>query len=126
MEAHMKSCHEVLVNWRTLLKERYSTRKVVVILTILFLSLADAFFTILIIKNGGIELNPIMALAIEKGIFAFLLSKYLLTSVGLLILCVLSYIKLARHALVTFLLFYMVLFVCHLSTFYLTYSWLAR
>jgi len=116
----MQAAPGLLNKWQDLLHRRYSVRRSAVILSILCLSLADAFFTLILLERGGTELNPIMASAISSGIVPFILSKHLLTSFGLLVLCVFGYKKMAKSALISLLLFYSVLFCLHLS-FFLSY-----
>jgi len=117
LEAYIQAVPGLLNKWQNLLQRKYSLRRALVILSILCLSLADAFFTLVLLEKGGIELNPVMASAIERGVVPFILSKHLLTSFGLLVLCVFGYKKLAKSALVSLLLFYSVLFCIHLSFF---------
>jgi len=52
----------------------------VITLSILLLCLADAYMTILIIANGGEELNMFMDILINKGMFNFIIGKYIITS----------------------------------------------
>lgn len=50
----------------------------------------DAFFTLRLLDRGAIEVNPIMAAALEQSAFVFAASKLLLTGIGLLMLVFLS------------------------------------
>ena len=56
------------------------------IIFISVMSILDYGFTLIHLKKGAIELNPLMAMAIEVSESYFFLLKYLLTSFGLLIL----------------------------------------
>lgn len=57
---------------------------------IMLLSTLDAFFTLQLLDRGAVEVNPVMAMAIEHGTAAFAGSKMLLTGVGILMLVFLS------------------------------------
>ena len=60
-----------------------------VVLSIIIMSILDAFFTILLLENGDIiEVNPLMAALIEKGSFYFFNVKYLLTALSLILLVI--------------------------------------
>lgn len=56
----------------------------------MLLSAMDAFFTLQLIARGAIELNPVMALALEYGHGPFAVSKMLLTGLPILTLVYLS------------------------------------
>ncbi|MCP4340738.1 MAG: hypothetical protein GY799_18085 [Desulfobulbaceae bacterium] len=56
------------------------------IIFISVMSILDYGFTLIHLKKGAIELNPLMAMAIEVSESYFFLLKYLLTSFGLFIL----------------------------------------
>lgn len=60
----------------------------------MLLSTLDAFFTLELLQRGAVEVNPVMALAIEHGTAAFTGSKMLLTGLGILMLVFLSRSKL--------------------------------
>jgi hypothetical protein len=56
------------------------------IIFISVMSILDYGFTLIHLKKGAIELNPVMAMAIEVSESYFFLLKYLITSFGLFIL----------------------------------------
>lgn len=56
----------------------------------MLLSSMDAFFTLSLIQRGAVELNPVMALALDYGNSAFAISKMLLTGFAILTLVYLS------------------------------------
>ena len=56
------------------------------IVFILFLSVLDAIFTLLLLQHGAVEINPVMAFYIDVGPYAFLAVKYGLTSLGVVFL----------------------------------------
>lgn len=57
---------------------------------IMLLSTLDAFFTLQLLDRGAVEINPLMAIAIEHGTGAFAGIKMLLTGLGILTLVFLS------------------------------------
>lgn len=61
---------------------------------IMLLSTLDAFFTLQLLDRGAVEINPLMAIAIEHGTAAFAGAKMLLTGLGILMLVFLSRSKL--------------------------------
>jgi len=68
--------------------DRYSPWLLVVIVLLLILSLADAFFTLYLIEHGATEINPIMAYFLSLGPWPFIFSKYFITCSGILCLLV--------------------------------------
>jgi hypothetical protein len=70
--------------------DRYSSILFGMIVSILFLSVVDAYLTLFLIDHGAAELNPLMAFYLDIGPQAFLLVKYGLTSSSVLVLLLLS------------------------------------
>jgi len=68
--------------------DRYSSASLWFVVTILILSVIDAFLTVILIRNGAVELNPVMAYYLNIGPQAFLAVKYALTSLSVFILLV--------------------------------------
>lgn len=68
--------------------DRYNSRLLSVILIILFLSVCDSLLTLFLIGNGSQELNPVMDYFLNISPWAFITAKYLLTSVGVVILLI--------------------------------------
>jgi hypothetical protein len=66
--------------------DRYSQTLFTSIVTILFLSVADALLTLFLTGHGATEINPVMAYYLNIGPYVFLCVKYLLTSLALVIL----------------------------------------
>jgi hypothetical protein len=56
----------------------------------MLMSSIDAYFTLKLLDRGAVELNPVMALAMEYGTGSFAASKMLLTALGILTLVFLS------------------------------------
>jgi hypothetical protein len=59
--------------------DRYEFRYLLLITAILILCFLDAYFTLTLIRFGGLELNPFMLLLMNKDIALALISKYLIT-----------------------------------------------
>lgn len=68
--------------------DRYSSSSLWFVIAILILSVIDAFLTVMLIRNGAVELNPVMAYYLSIGPQAFLAVKYALTSLSVFILLV--------------------------------------
>lgn len=49
-------------------------------LLLILLSVLDAFFTLELIKHGSSELNPFLAMMLEKDVMWFFATKYLITA----------------------------------------------
>ncbi len=64
-------------------------------IAILFLSAADAFFTLNILANGGEELNWFMKILIEDSVEKFVVFKLALTSMALILLVMHHNVQLA-------------------------------
>ena len=87
---------------------------VAISLSILLLCVADAFFTMTIINNGGRELNPFMDMFIKKDYRIFFFIKYSLTAIGLLIVIAHNRFRIFKffygyHILFVFLFIYSLL-----------------
>ena len=61
----------------------YDVKLFPIIMLIIGLCVADAYFTLTILSKGGTELNPIMEHLLEISPNAFFIGKYLMTSIGL-------------------------------------------
>lgn len=83
----------------------YIEPKLVVFVIIPFIfSILDALFTLWLLTKGGIELNPIMEVLIDINPVLFFISKFLLTSLGILMMLLFRYFKIfgcihVRHLL---------------------------
>ena len=67
---------------RFVLLDNYNTALFSAVLLILFLCLVDGFLTLYLICDGAIELNPIMDYFLKINPWAFILAKYILTSIS--------------------------------------------
>jgi hypothetical protein len=81
---------------RVLIFDRYNPRLFAAIIAILMLSIFDALFTLILIENGSSELNPVMAYFLQHGLLPFIIAKYLLTSIGVVILLIFRNVFLTR------------------------------
>lgn len=61
----------------------YDVKLLLVIMLIILLCIADTYFTLIILSNGGVELNPFMNTLLAISPKAFFVGKYLITSIGL-------------------------------------------
>jgi len=57
---------------------------------IMMMSSLDAFFTLQLLERGAYEANPVMATVMEQGTKDFMISKLMLTGVGILALVFLA------------------------------------
>ena len=55
--------------------DRYEPKYLVLVISILLLCLMDALLTLVLLNHGGVELNPVMAVLIEKDATLFLTVK---------------------------------------------------
>ena len=81
---------------RIIIFDRYTPKLFATITVILILSIFDALFTLILIENGSSELNPVMAYFLQHGILPFIVAKYFLTSIGVVILLILKNVFLTR------------------------------
>ena len=68
--------------------DQFSTKQFLFIVVILFLSVSDALLTLFLIDHGAYETNPIMAYFLNIGPYYFFTVKYLLTSLGVIVLLI--------------------------------------
>jgi hypothetical protein len=96
----------------------YSAWSLAILLLIVILSLLDAFFTFYHISLGGKELNPIMDVLLDYGAHAFFPFKFLLTGIGIFILCIHKNFSLVRVMTSFILVVYILLTFYHVSLLY--------
>ena len=85
--------------------DQYSKGLFVAVVSILILSMADAFLTLLLIDNGATEINPVMAYFMNFGPYAFISVKYFLTCFSLIVLLILNNVYLSKLKIHTRTLF---------------------
>jgi hypothetical protein len=87
----------------------YSTRLFVAVLFLLSLSCLDAFLTLELINKGVVyEANPVMAFFLDQGVFQFSLIKFVITSLSLIIMCLLKNVKITRICLPVIIKIYLI------------------
>ena len=91
--------------------DRYNHNLFFAITTILILSILDALLTLVVIQRGATELNPVMAYFLEHGTPTFIVAKYALTSIGVLILLIFKNVFLTKIKIYTHSLFPCVILV---------------
>ncbi len=64
-------------------KLRYGSITFFMVLSISFLAVLDAYFTIYLVSRGAREINPIMAFYLTRGSLVFFCVKYFLTAASL-------------------------------------------
>ncbi|MBT8339301.1 MAG: hypothetical protein HKP58_13835 [Desulfatitalea sp.] len=79
--------------------DQYGRSTLMLVVLILVLSLADAFFTLFLVGAGATELNPVMDYYLKQGSFHFVLVKYLLTAVSVVFIVILSHVFIPRFRL---------------------------
>ncbi len=68
--------------------DRYESRYLILIVSILILCILDVYMTIKILQHGGQELNPLMSFMIQKRPGLSLVLKYLITAGSLIFLLI--------------------------------------
>ena len=68
----------------------HSPRWLALAVSILLLSIADAFLTLTLIGHGATEVNPAIAPFLERGSLDFAIAKITLTSLGVVVLTLLA------------------------------------
>jgi hypothetical protein len=93
----------------------YSTRLLTAGLFLLSLSCLDAFLTLELMNKGVVyEANPIMAYLLDQGIFEFSLIKFVITSLSLIVICLLKNVRIARICLPVVIKIYMIVIIYEL------------
>ena len=96
---------------KAIIFDRYNQKLFLAITTILILSILDAVLTLVVIQRGAKEVNPVMAYFLEHGTLTFIVAKYALTSIGVLILLVFKNVFLTKIKIYTHSLFPCVILV---------------
>jgi len=91
----------------------YSPHLLLSLLIIILLSVFDAYFTIFHVEDGAREINPFMSFLIGYGNIYFFTIKYVLTALGLFILCIYKNSIIARILILIVFFLYLGVFVNH-------------
>ena len=70
----------------------YSPRIFYAMTAVLLLSVVDAYLTLWLLGEGATEVNPVMAYFLKSGPLVFVVAKYVLTSVSVVIVVLFNYI----------------------------------
>lgn len=90
--------------------DRYNPKLFAAITAILMLSMTDALLTLILIANGSSELNPVMAYFLQHSLLHFIVAKYTLTSIGVVVLLIFKNVFLTRAKIYAHSLFSAVIF----------------
>src|SRR5882757_10096293 len=71
----------------------HSAHLLAVAISILLLSVADAFLTLVLLQGGAAEVNPIMAALIYRSVATFAALKMGMTSVGVMLMVFLAHYR---------------------------------
>lgn len=93
--------------------DQYSGRLFILMIWIGMMNIGDSFFTLFHLQAGGIELNPFAAMLLGTGRTGFVVTKSLLISIPLLVLCLHKNFHLARVGLWVAASCYSLLFAYH-------------
>jgi len=89
------------------------------LLLIILLSIFDAYFTIFHVEQGAREINPLMDFLMGYGNIHFFAIKYILTALGLLVLCIYKNLIIARTIIIGIFFLYLTVFANHIFLFFL-------
>ena len=95
----------------------YGLGMLLALMWIALANVADCFFTLVHLQNGGSEVNPVADLLLQTGLVNFVLLKSGLVSVALLVLCLHKNLRIAKYGIWGAALAYGVLIVYHLALF---------
>ena len=99
---------------RYLYVDRYGQRLFIVLIVIILLGLADGYFTLFFVENGAGEMNPLMNYVLMVGNKTFFVIKYLLTTLGLILLCIYKNHKSVRRVLGLICILYTIILANHI------------
>jgi hypothetical protein len=91
--------------------DRYDPTLFFSIITVVLLSMTDAFLTLFLVNKGATEINPIMAYCLSLGPSMFILIKYVLTCLSVLVLLILSNVFIQRIRIYTRTIFHYIISV---------------
>jgi hypothetical protein len=93
--------------------DRPARHVIILAYTIIFCSILDALLTLLYIERGGGEANPVMAMAIDFGMTAFVSLKMALTIFGIGLLTLHQNFRLGLRGLYGIAILYLLLLAYH-------------
>ncbi len=86
--------------------DQYDTSLLICALVVVGLSMVDAALTLTLLKHGAVEVNPVMRYCIELGLGPFVIAKYGLTAIPLVVMVMLSASSFLRFHIGSFLLLF--------------------
>ena len=84
--------------------DQYHPSLMITVLIVLALSLLDAALTLMLLDRGAVELNPVMRYFLTFGPGNFIMAKYVLTALALVVMVVLNTISSTRYPIVSFVI----------------------
>ena len=94
--------------------DRLGKRDWIAITIIAALSISDSIFTLYFLERGFREVNPLMNIAIIIGKPAFIISKYLFTIIGVLVLGLHKNFRFVKQLMAVIITFYILLNAYHI------------
>ncbi len=91
--------------------DRYSSGLFFFLVSMLALNVLDAFFTIIILERGGMELNPIVQAVMALYGDKFLIWKFSIISISVIFLCLHSQFKRVKGVIISMNLIYFTIVV---------------
>jgi hypothetical protein len=82
---------------RVIVLDQYRPTLLISILIVLSLSLLDAVLTLMLLEQGAVEMNPVMRYYLTLGHQAFVIFKYGLTALALVIIVLIDAIISSRY-----------------------------
>jgi hypothetical protein len=83
--------------------DQYHPTLLFYVLTVLSLSLLDAALTLVLLQKGAVEINPVMRYYIGLGPWVFVIVKYGITALSLILIVVFNAIIYTRHRIASLL-----------------------
>jgi len=96
---------------RNTLKVRYSPDLLFAVTLIVGLNVLDAFFTVIILDQGGKEVNPVVRAAIDAWGEHFWIWKFIMVSSNTFLLCLCSHLKYVKASIFGICFLYMALII---------------
>jgi hypothetical protein len=84
---------------RDTLKVRYSPDLLIAVTLIVGLNVLDAFFTMIILDQGGREFNPLVGAAMEAWGENFWIWKFVMVSSNIVLLCLCSHLRYVKASI---------------------------
>ncbi len=111
-------------DWRKyMVADLYSSRLWITLLSIMVLTLVDAYLTILLIDMGIVkEINPIMAFYLRYGPRSFVVMKVLFTAIPLFFFCLCKDLAVTKISIASSIMIYLSIVIYELAILYKFHS----